>query len=152
VQKVIEPAVAGLRAEGRPYRGVLYAGLILTDAGVKTLEFNCRFGDPETQVLLPLLDADLAQLYLQCAQGNLDPGAIAWQAGACVCVVVASGGYPGRYETGHPIDGIEEAERRGCVVFHAGTRVRDGRVVTAGGRVLGVTATGPDLNAAITTA
>lgn len=152
LQKVIEPAVAGLRAEGRPYKGVLYAGLILTDDGVKTLEFNCRFGDPEAQALLPILDADLAELYLQCAQGRLDPKSIAWHPGACVCVVMASGGYPGSYETGYPIDGIEEAERRGCLVFHAGTRIQRGRVVTAGGRVLGVTATGPNLDAAITTA
>ncbi|NPV07296.1 MAG: phosphoribosylamine--glycine ligase [Anaerolineae bacterium] len=152
VQRAIEPAVAGLQAEGRPYRGVLYAGLILTDDGLKVLEFNCRFGDPEAQALLPLLDADLAELCLQSARGHLDSTAVSWHAGACVCVVMASGGYPGPYETGYPIDGIEEAERRGCLVFHAGTRIRDGRLVTAGGRVLGVTATGPDLSAAITTA
>lgn len=152
LRRVIQPAVAGLQAEGRPYRGVLYAGLILTEDSLKVLEFNCRFGDPEAQALLPLLNADLAELCLQSAWGQLDPTAISWHPGACVCVVMASGGYPGPYETGYPIDGIEEAERRGCLVFHAGTGMRDGRLVTAGGRVLGVTATRPDLNAAIATA
>lgn len=152
VNRVLLPAVRGMAAEGRPYRGVLYAGLILTPDGLRTLEFNCRFGDPEAQVVLPLLDADLAEVLLACAEGRLDPTAVRWGGEACVCVAMTSGGYPGRYATGMPIEGIEEAERSGCLVFHAGTRYQDGRLVTAGGRVLGVTATGPDLQTAIAVA
>jgi len=149
IECVLPPAVRGLAAEGRPYRGVLYAGLILTSRGIKTLEFNCRFGDPEAQVVLPLLEADLAEVLLACAEGRLDPTSVNWRPGACVCVAMASGGYPGRYQTGLPIDGVEEAERLGCQVFHAGTRLQGSRLLTAGGRVLGVTATGPDLETAI---
>jgi len=149
IECVLLPAVRGLAAEGRPYRGVLYAGLILTPRGIKTLEFNCRFGDPEAQVVLPLLEADLAEVLLACAEGRLDPTSVNWRPGACVCVAMASGGYPGRYQTGLPIDGVEEAERLGCQVFHAGTRLQGSRLLTAGGRVLGVTATGPDLETAI---
>ncbi len=152
VDRVLVPAVRGMAAEGRPYRGVLYAGLILTSSGLKTLEFNCRFGDPEAQVVLPLLEADLAEVLLSCTEARLDPAAVRWGNGACVCVAVTSAGYPGRYSTGMPIEGIEEAERRGCLVFHAGTRHQDGRLVTAGGRVLGVTAAGPDLQTAIAVA
>ncbi|MHB0876647.1 MAG: phosphoribosylamine--glycine ligase [Anaerolineae bacterium] len=149
IERVIEPAVRGMAAEGRPYRGVLYAGLILTDSGIETLEFNCRFGDPEAQVLLPLLDCDLADVLLRCSEGRLDPAQVRWHEGACVCVVMASGGYPGHYATGHAITGIERAEDLGCLVFHAGTKAGDGGVVTSGGRVLGVTATGTDLGQAI---
>ncbi len=149
---VIEPAIAGMRAEGREYRGVIYAGLILTSDGPKVLEYNCRFGDPETQVLLPLLDGDLAEICRQCTVGHLDPSAVSWHLGACACVAMTSGGYPGAYRTGYPIDGIEEAEHKGCLVFHAGTKREDSRLLTAGGRVLGVTAVGPDLDSAISTA
>lgn len=149
IERVLEPAVRGMAAEGKPYRGVLYAGLILTNDGIKTLEFNCRFGDPEAQVLLPLLDCDLADVLQRCAEGRLDPLLVRWRAGACVCVVMASAGYPGRYSTGHPIYGIGQAEALGCQVFHAGTKVADGQVLTSGGRVLGVTATGTDLVEAI---
>ena len=149
VQQVLEPAIRGLAQEGRRYRGVLYAGMILTEHGPKTLEFNCRFGDPEAQALLPLLDADLAQILLACAQGQLNPQAVRWRPGACVCVVMASGGYPGRYKTGYPIEGIARAEELGCLVFHAGTRLQGSELVTSGGRVLSVTATGVDLEEAI---
>jgi phosphoribosylamine---glycine ligase len=152
IERVLEPAVRGMAAEGRPYRGVLYAGLILTADGMKTLEYNCRFGDPETQVLLPLLDCDLADVLLRCAEGRLDPAQVRWHPGACVCVVMASAGYPGRYASGHPIAGIERAEALGCQVFHAGTKAGDGRVVTAGGRVLGITATGAALPQAMAAA
>lgn len=149
MERIVLPAVRGMAAEGRPYRGVLYAGLILTPTGIKTLEYNCRFGDPEAQVLLPLLEGDLAALLLDCARGRLDDRSVRWQSAACACVVMASGGYPGHYQTEVPIEGIAEAESFGCLVFHAGTRMDGDRLVTAGGRVLGVTATGPDLQAAI---
>ncbi|MGQ9555631.1 MAG: phosphoribosylamine--glycine ligase, partial [Anaerolineae bacterium] len=149
VQQVLEPVIRGLAQEGRLYRGVLYAGMILTEQGPKTLEFNCRFGDPEAQALLPLLDADLAQILLACAQGQLNPQAVRWRPGACVCVVMASGGYPGRYKTGYPIEGIARAEELGCLIFHAGTRLQGSELVTNGGRVLGVAATGADLEEAI---
>ena len=147
-ETVLEPAVAGLRAEGRPYRGALYAGLMLTAEGPMTLEFNCRFGDPETQVILPLLDVDLAELLLACAEGRLATETIATHSGVAVCVVLAAAGYPQRPRAGDPIHGIEDARQTGALVFHAGTGERDGQLVTHGGRVLSVVATGPDLTAA----
>jgi phosphoribosylamine--glycine ligase len=149
VREILEPTVRGMGLEGTPYRGVLYAGLMLTEDGPQVLEFNCRFGDPETQALLPLLEADLALLLWQCACGQLDVGAVRWRAGFCVCVVMASGGYPGQYRTGLPIYGVEAAEALGCIVFHAGTRWSSGQLVTSGGRVLGVTAVGQTLKEAI---
>ncbi len=147
LERVVTPTVEGMRAEGREYRGVLYVGLMLTASGPRVLEYNCRFGDPETQVLLPRLDGDCADLLLACATGRLDRVAVRWRPEAAVCVVMAAGGYPGAYDNGAPIEGLEDAARLpDTVVFHAGTR-RDerGRVVTAGGRVLGVTALGPDV-------
>jgi len=149
IRQVIEPAISGLRHEGREYRGVLYAGLILTEQGIRTLEFNARFGDPETQALMPLLNCDLAEVMLQCAQGQLDPSLVRFRPGACVCVVMASAGYPGPYRSGYPIEGIAAAEAAGCLVFHAGTRADGQRLLTAGGRVLGVTAVGDTLAQAI---
>jgi phosphoribosylamine--glycine ligase len=147
-ESVLEPAVAGLRAEGRPYRGALYAGLMLTSEGPMALEFNCRFGDPETQVILPLLDLDLAELLLACAEGRLTTENIATHPGVAVCVVLAAEGYPERPRAGDSIHGIEDARRTGALVFHAGTGEREGRLVTHGGRVLSVVATGVDLAAA----
>jgi phosphoribosylamine--glycine ligase len=147
-ETILQPAVAGLRAQGRPYRGALYAGLMLTDDGPKALEFNCRFGDPETQVILPLLAADLARVLRACAVGWLDPGAVAVRPGAAVCVVLAADGYPERPRAGDAITGIDEATAIGALVFHAGTAVRDGLLVTHGGRVLSVVGTGVDLAAA----
>jgi phosphoribosylamine--glycine ligase len=136
--------------EGCPYRGVLYVGLMITASGPRVVEFNCRFGDPECQVLMARLDEDALPLLDAVATGRGLPGAVAWRPDAAVCVVAASSGYPGAYETGVPIAGIEDAERiEGVMVFQAGTAVRDGRVVTAGGRVLGVTALGADVPAAI---
>jgi phosphoribosylamine---glycine ligase len=144
--EILEPTVAALAAEGVPYRGVLYAGLMLTAEGPKVLEFNARFGDPEAQAVLPRLDSDLAGTLLACAEGRLGEAKIAWNPEACVTVVLASGGYPGAYETGFPIEGLEAAGKSDRVaVFHAGTARRDGRVVTAGGRVLAVSALGTDL-------
>jgi phosphoribosylamine---glycine ligase len=144
-ESVLEPAVAGLRAEGRPYQGALYAGLMLTLEGPMALEFNCRFGDPETQVILPLLDLDLAELLLSCAEGRLETESVATLPDAAVCVVLAAEGYPDRPRAGDLISGIEEALRTEALVFHAGTDERGGRLVTHGGRVLSVVGMGGDL-------
>jgi phosphoribosylamine---glycine ligase len=146
VEDILQATVLGLEAEGIRYRGVIYAGLMLTEDGPKVLEFNCRFGDPETQVILPRLESNLAETLLACVEGNLVDYRLAWTADACVGVVMASGGYPGPVEVGKPISGLPEAARiPGVEVFHSGTAVRDGRVVTAGGRVLTVTARGSSL-------
>jgi phosphoribosylamine--glycine ligase len=155
VREIVEPTLRALAAEGAPYQGVLYAGLMLTAEGPRVVEFNCRFGDPECQVLMPAFDGDLLPLLAAVARGEPLPASGPWRnAGrAAVCVAVASGGYPGSYTTGHEISGIAEAEALpGVQVFHAGTARRDGRLVTAGGRVLGVTAVGADLAAAIAAA
>jgi phosphoribosylamine--glycine ligase len=142
-REILEPAVAGLAAEGRPFVGVLYAGLMITADGPKVLEFNCRLGDPEAQALLPLLESDLAQIALACLNGELTNDLVRWRPGAACAVVLASRGYPGQYETGFPIRGLAEIEPD-VLVFHAGTALRpaDGAqvLVTAGGRVLTVTA------------
>lgn len=148
-EKILLPAVRAMQETGRPYRGVLYAGLMITEAGPRVIEFNVRFGDPETQAVLPLLDGDLAQIMLSCATGRLDPAAVRWRAGSAACVVMTSRGYPGRYDTGVPITGLDAATATGALVFHAGTAQRGGQVVTAGGRVLGVTAVAPDIAAAV---
>ena len=143
---VLERTVAAMAVEGVPYRGVLYAGLMLTERGPKVLEFNCRFGDPETQVVLPLLGSDPAGLFLACAVGTLGGSRVELLPGACVTVVVASGGYPAPGPTGLEISGLEAAEDVvGVTVFHSGTEERQGRVVTAGGRVLSVSAAGPSI-------
>jgi len=149
-ERVVVPTVRGLAAEGRPFRGVLFIGVMLTEAGPVVLEYNARFGDPETQVLVPRLDGDWLRVLDACARGRLDGVSLRWHDNAAVCVVMASGGYPGPYEQGAPIDGLDDAERLdGVRVFHAGTaRGPSGDVVATGGRVLGVTATGPDLRAA----
>ncbi len=146
---VIARTIAGLNADGVRFRGVLYAGLMLTADGVRVLEYNCRFGDPETEAILPLFDGDLAAVLSACARGELDPGAVRWRAGACATVIAASGGYPESYTTGHPIAGLDD-DLPDSVVFHAGTR-RDtaGRVVTAGGRVLAVSGWGVTSDAAL---
>ena len=138
---ILDPIVAGLAADGIAYRGVLYAGLMMTADGPKVLEFNCRFGDPETQVVLPLLDGDLAELTLAAATGRLAPEMVRFRSGACCGVVLASGGYPGHYEVGKEIFGLERLDPD-VPAFHAGTRLVDGRVVTSGGRVLTVVAVG----------
>ena len=149
---IVRPTIAALADEDTPYSGVLFVQLMLTAEGPKIVEFNCRFGDPECQAILAPMDADLLPLLAAAARGESTP-AIATPARAAVCVTLASGGYPGKYQTGAPITGIESAERlRGVEVFHAGTARRDGRLVTAGGRVLGVTAVGADLSSAIETA
>lgn len=148
---VLQPAIDGMAARGMPYVGVLYAGLMLTPNGIKTLEFNARFGDPETQVILPLLDTDLTEILLACVEGRLDQISVEWQDAACATVVLASAGYPEAYPTGLAIRGVERAARypEGVIVFHAGTAKRDGEIVTNGGRVLAVSAVGVDLTAAL---
>jgi phosphoribosylamine--glycine ligase len=146
VEEVIEPTVRALAAEGIGYRGVLYAGLMLTAEGPKVLEFNARFGDPEIQAIVPRMDADLGEVLLASAEGRLPEAKIAWTPEACVTVVLASGGYPGEYPSGRPIRGLDRAGKVDKTeVFHAGTAIRDGTVVTAGGRVLAVSALGKDL-------
>jgi phosphoribosylamine--glycine ligase len=148
--EVIRPTVRALAAEGRPYRGVLYAGLMLTADGPRILEYNVRFGDPECQVLVARLADDLATLCQAVAEGRGLPETVAWHPEAAVCVVLASGGYPGPYRTGLAIGGLAAATAHpGVTVFHAGTARQDGQLVTAGGRVLGVTARAPDLAGAI---
>ncbi len=149
-REVFAPLVKELQRRGIEYRGVLYAGLMITADGPKVLEFNCRFGDPETQAILPRWQGPFAERLLECAEGRLRPEQLAWRPDACVCVVIAAGGYPGPYAKGSVIHGLDEAEKLDrVVVFHAGTALRDGQVVTAGGRVLGVTALGGDIPEAI---
>ena len=144
--EVLERTVTAMAAEGVPYRGVLYAGLMLTSDGPRVLEFNCRFGDPETQVILPLLGSEPADLFRACVGGALEGSGAELRPGACVTVVVASGGYPAAGSTGFEISGLDAAEAvDGVTVFHSGTAERQGRVVTAGGRVLSVSATGPSI-------
>lgn len=146
---VLKPVVAAMAKEGTPYQGCLYAGLMIKGDSVKVVEFNCRFGDPETQVVLPLLDGDLAEIMLACATGTLDKVEVAWHDKAAVCVVMASGGYPESYEKGKEITGLAAAEEdKNVVVFHAGTKEADGKIVTSGGRVLGVTAVDASIKAA----
>lgn len=138
VESVLKPAVNGLRLEGTPFVGVLYAGLMLTQNGIRALEFNCRFGDPETQVVLPLLETDLLDIAEACVNGNLDDIQIRWKDGAAVCVVLASKGYPEKAEVGKQI--ILSPLDENIICFHAGTTKENDKVVTTGGRVLGVTA------------
>jgi phosphoribosylamine--glycine ligase len=147
-QEIIRPTLAAAAAEGLPYQGILYAGLMLTDAGPKVIEFNCRFGDPEAQALLPLLESDLLDVIEATIDGTLATVTPQWSKGAAMTVVMASRGYPGEYETGVEISGIAEAEASGCLVFHAGTKYMDDRLVTAGGRVLAVTGLGVSLELA----
>ena len=148
-RKVLEPFMRGCVAEGIDYRGILYPGVMLTKAGPKILEFNARFGDPETQVYLTRLENDLVELLDASVSGTLDKIELKWKPEASVCVVMASGGYPGNYPKGKPILGLAEAAKLpDTKVFHAGTALKDGQIVTNGGRVLGVTALGKDLKAA----
>ena len=150
METVMYPAVRGMEKEGRPYKGILYAGLMMTGAGPKVLEFNCRFGDPETQPILMRLGSDLLEALLASARGNLHEVTLEWKKEAAVCVVMAAKGYPGDYLKGSEIKGLNEAALLpDTVVFHAGTKERDGKIVTSGGRVLGVTALGADIKKAI---
>ncbi len=149
-REILEPTLAALNRYNIDYRGVLYAGLMITPAGdPKVIEFNCRFGDPETQVVLPLLNTPLDEILLACIEQRLEQlPPIAWKSDSAVCVVAASGGYPDAYEKGKAIAGIEEATKLGAIVFHAGTKLEEDRLVTDGGRVLGITALGDSFESA----
>ena len=150
MKKIFLPTIEAMKNEGRKFRGCLYFGLILTDDGPKVIEYNCRFGDPETQVVLPRLESDLVDIMLATIDGTLDKVDIKWTDNAAVCVVLASGGYPQSYQTGYEISGLNDAETNGAIVFHAGTKVDEtGAMLTNGGRVLGVTAVGANLDEAI---
>ena len=149
VEEILKPTIAAMAKEGRTYRGCLYLGLMVTADGPKVVEFNARFGDPETQVVLPLLDSDLVAIMCACADGTLADVPIRWKDGAAVCVVLASGGYPGHYDKGQEIHGLADAEAMGALVFHAGTAMKAGKLVTNGGRVLGVVGRGADISSAV---
>jgi phosphoribosylamine--glycine ligase len=143
LREIVAPTIAGMADEGRPYRGVLYAGVMLTRGGPQLLEFNCRLGDPETQAVLPRLENDLLALLAAAADGELAGRRASWKREACACVVVASEGYPGTVRKGDPISGLADAlAQPGVLVFHAGTALHDGQLVTAGGRVLSVVGRG----------
>jgi phosphoribosylamine---glycine ligase len=146
---ILQPIVDGMRQDGILYQGCLYAGLMITAEGPKVIEFNARFGDPETQVVLPLLDVDLVPVLEACIEGTLAECEVRWKQGAAVCVVMAAGGYPGEYRRGDVISGIAAAEAKDAVVFHAGTAHFDNHTVTNGGRVLGVTAVAGDIAGAV---
>jgi phosphoribosylamine--glycine ligase len=146
---IMEPTVKAMEKEGRVYKGVLYCGLMLTESGPKVLEYNCRFGDPETQVILPRLKSDLVDIMFAVINGTLDKAKVEWSSDPCVGVVMSSPGYPGKYETGLPITGLNDVDKD-ILIFHAGTKAgaKPGEVVTSGGRVLVVAATGNDINRA----
>ena len=152
VEEILKPTISAMEKEGRAYRGCLYLGLMITADGPKVVEFNARFGDPETQVVLPLLDGDLVQIMHACAGGTLADVPIRWKDGAAVCVVLSAGGYPASYEKGNEIYGIGNAEKLGALVFHAGTAKKNGKIVTNGGRVLGVVGMGKDIASAVQSA
>lgn len=150
MEEIFLPTMEAMKKEGRPFKGCLYFGLILTERGPKVIEYNCRFGDPETQVVLPLLKTDLFTIMRAVRDERLGEVDIRWSTGAAACVVLASGGYPKKYETGLPIEGLDEnGGHSGVIVYHAGTKKQDGRFLTAGGRVLGVTGLGETLPQAL---
>lgn len=153
METIFLPTMEAMNREGRPFSGCLYFGLMLTKDGPKVIEYNSRFGDPETQVVLPLLDGDLLEIFNAVSRGTLSDVSFGWSDGAAACVVAASGGYPGKYQTGLEITGLDEAAAVPSVeIYHAGTKQQDGRIYTAGGRVLGVTATAETLRNALETA
>jgi phosphoribosylamine--glycine ligase len=152
MRDVVQPTLDAMARRGTPFVGLLYVGLALTSRGTRVVEFNVRFGDPETQAVLLRLDSDLAEAMLATVEGRLAEVRLDWSDDPAVCVVMAAGGYPGKYEKGKPISGLTEAAATGAVVFHAGTVAKGEDIVTAGGRVLGVTARGPTIAAAVKTA
>lgn len=149
MQKIFIPTIKAMNKEGRTFKGCLYFGLMITPKGPKVIEYNCRFGDPETQVVLPRLKTDIMDIFEAIENETLSDLDIAWSDEACACVVIASGGYPKSYPKGLEITGLTNGQLDGVTVYHAGTAIKDGRLVTAGGRVLGVTALGSDLKAAL---
>ena len=146
---IFKPTMEAMVKEGRTFKGVLYFGLMITDDGPKVIEYNCRFGDPETQVVLPKLKTDLYDIFDAVINERLSEVDIQWDDCGCVCVVMASGGYPVKYEKGYEITGIDDAEKAGYTVFHAGTKLEGSKPVTSGGRVIGVTAKSDNLDSAI---
>lgn len=149
-RRIYKPTLAELKKRGITYKGILYAGLMIEDGKPRVVEFNCRFGDPETQVILTRWKGDLLPALMACAEGNLKPEMVDWRGESSVCVVMASGGYPGSYQKGHPIAGIEKANALAeTVVFQAGTKQKGDQIISNGGRVLGVTALGRDLKSAV---
>ena len=150
MEKIFKPTIAAMQAEGRPFKGCLYFGLMLTPNGAKVVEYNCRFGDPETQVVLPLLETDLVDIIEAIWEEKLDELDIKWSDKSCACVVMASGGYPEKYESGKAISGLDEnGQSDKAYVYHAGTKLENGTFYTAGGRLLGVTATDDTLRGAL---
>ena len=149
IDEIMIPTVRAMAKEGRYYRGILYAGLMLTESGPKVLEFNARFGDPETQPIMMRIKNDIVPIFEACIDGTLAKQSLQWRQEPTVCVVMAAKGYPGSYEKGKEISGLNSDENRQAVVFHAGTKLENGKVLTNGGRVLGVTALGSDINQAI---
>ena len=148
-EEILLPTLRAMNAEGFTFKGVLYVGLMLTADGPKVVEYNARFGDPETQAVLPLLTSDLMEIMMAVREQRLDESMVRFADKAAACIILASGGYPGKYEGGKAITGIDAAEKRGATVYHAGTKLSDGQLVTAGGRVLGVTATGDTMRGAV---
>ncbi len=148
-EKVLQRFLNGIQKENLYYKGIIYAGIMVTKDGPKVLEFNVRFGDPEVQAVMTLMKSDLVDIIFKTVNGNLNEASIEWFPGSAVCVVMASKGYPGSYEKGFKISGINEAEKMGSVVFHAGTSLKDGDIITSGGRVLGVTSRDININNAI---
>ena len=150
LEKVMLPTVDAMKKEGREFKGVLYCGLMITEQGPRVVEFNCRFGDPETQVIIPRLESDLLPILQSCVNGTLAEQEVKWSNKACCCVAMASGGYPGKYEKGKEISGLEETTNLSeTIVFHAGTKEENGKVLTNGGRVIGVTALGESIKQSI---
>ena len=152
MKEILLPTLHAMNAEGFTFKGVLYVGLMLTNKGPRVVEYNARFGDPETQAVLPLLESDLMEIMMAVRNQTLDRMDIRWKDQAAACIVLASGGYPGKYESGKLITGLEDAEKMGATVYHAGTKLTEAGYVTAGGRVLGVTALGGSLKAAVDSA
>lgn len=150
MEEIFMPTVRAMQEAGTPFKGCLFFGLMLTPQGPKVIEYNCRFGDPETQAVLPLLEMDLLEVMLACTQGKLDARQIKVKSGYSACVVMASGGYPDAYETGYPIHGLEAWKNQdGCILFHSGTRLEKGQFITSGGRVLCLSARGDTLSKAV---
>ncbi|MEG2054474.1 MAG: phosphoribosylglycinamide synthetase C domain-containing protein, partial [Oscillospiraceae bacterium] len=149
MKTIFMPTIKAMNAENRSFKGCLYFGLMLTKKGAKVIEYNCRFGDPETQVVLPLLESDLLTVMQSCTDGTLDKTEVKFADGAAACVVMASGGYPQKYEIGKEIKGLTNGNIDGATVYHAGTKLENGKLYTAGGRVMGVTATAENLQTAL---
>jgi phosphoribosylamine--glycine ligase len=149
IDEIMLPTVRAMAKEGRYYRGILYAGLMLTESGPKVLEFNARFGDPETQPIMMRIKNDIVPIFEACIDGTLATQTIQWKPESTVCVVMAAKGYPGSYEMGNEITGLNSDTNQQAMVFHAGTKLDNGKVLTNGGRVLGVTALGLNINQAI---